>query len=118
MQPLIKGSQQYFKKVIAQSGAPSQTNSLEESIATTNDFMKALGCKTVLRPYKDGASTLSGRSLHPIRAQLPPYQDAAFTQRGIILRSLGVKEWLHKGKTPILLNSLDNKTTLQALKDQ
>ena len=39
MQPLIKGSQQYFKKVIAQSGAPSQMNSVEESISTTNDLM-------------------------------------------------------------------------------
>ena len=28
MLPLIKGSQQYFKKVIAESGSPSQTNSL------------------------------------------------------------------------------------------
>ena len=47
MQPLINGAQQYFRKVIAQSGAPAQTNSLEESIATTNDLMEALGCKTV-----------------------------------------------------------------------
>ena len=50
MQPLIKGSQQYFQKVIAQSGAPSQTNSVEESISTTNDLMEALGCKTVADP--------------------------------------------------------------------
>ena len=44
---LIKGSHQYFKRVIAQSGAPAQMRSPEQAIACTNEVMKALGCKTV-----------------------------------------------------------------------
>ena len=47
MLPLIKGSQKYFKRVIAQSGAPSITVSTEESIGCTNEMMAILGCKTV-----------------------------------------------------------------------
>ena len=45
--PLIKGSHQYFKRVIAQSGSPVFTRSTEEAIACTNELMKKLGCKTV-----------------------------------------------------------------------
>ena len=58
MLPLIKGSQQYFKKVIAQSGAPSQTRSAEEAIACTNDVMEVLGCKTVADLQKVDAKKL------------------------------------------------------------
>ena len=47
MLPLVKGSQQYFKRVIAQSGAPSQTITPEEAIGCTNELMESLGCKTV-----------------------------------------------------------------------
>ena len=74
MQPLVNGSQQYFKKVIAQSGAPSQTNSLEESIATTNDLMEALGCKTVsdlmkldARKLVDTAAAVVALRIFPVR---------------------------------------------------
>ena len=45
--PLIKGANQYIKRVIAQSGAPSITVSTEEAIECTNDVMELLGCKTV-----------------------------------------------------------------------
>lgn len=45
--PLIKGSHEYFQKVIAESGSPVFTRSTEEAIACTNDVMEALGCKTV-----------------------------------------------------------------------
>ena len=45
--PLIKGSHKYFKRVIAQSGAPAQTRNSEQAIACTNEIMKALDCKTV-----------------------------------------------------------------------
>jgi len=58
MLPLIKGAQQYFKKVIAQSGAPSQTRSEEEAIACTDDVMKVLGCKTVADLQKVDAKKL------------------------------------------------------------
>ena len=45
--PLIAGSHQYIKRVIAQSGAPSITVSTEEAIGCTNEVMALLGCKTV-----------------------------------------------------------------------
>ena len=45
--PLIEGSHQYIKRVIAQSGAPSITVSAEEAIECTNEVMELLGCKTV-----------------------------------------------------------------------
>ena len=45
--PLIEGSHKYFKRVIAQSGAPTQTRSAEEAIAITDEMMEVLGCKTV-----------------------------------------------------------------------
>ena len=45
--PLIKGSQKYFKRVIAQSGAPVFTRSTEEAIKCTDELMEILGCKTV-----------------------------------------------------------------------
>ena len=55
--PLIKGSHQYFKRVIAQSGAPAQTRSTEQAIACTNSLMElglysALGIRTM--PERDG----------------------------------------------------------------
>ncbi|MBQ3764324.1 MAG: carboxylesterase family protein [Synergistaceae bacterium] len=45
--PLIEGSHKYFKRVIAQSGSPVLSNTPEQSIEITNEFMAALGCKTV-----------------------------------------------------------------------
>ena len=75
MQPLIKGSQQYFKKVIAQSGAPSQTNSLEEAIATTNDLLEALGCKTVADLMKVDARKLVDTAAEVIALRMFPVRD-------------------------------------------
>ena len=45
--PLIKGSHEYFKRVIAQSGSPCFTRSTEEAVECTNEMMKILECKTV-----------------------------------------------------------------------
>ena len=45
--PLMKDSHKYFKRVIAQSGAPVFTRSVDEAIACTNEVMAQLGCKTV-----------------------------------------------------------------------
>ena len=56
--PLIKGSQQYFKRVIAQSGAPAQTRSAEQAIACTNSLMEKLGCKTVANLQKISAEDI------------------------------------------------------------
>lgn len=75
MQPLIPGSQQYFQKIIAQSGAPCQTNSLEESIETTNDFVKALGCKTVADMMKLDARTLVEEAAKVIALRMFPVRD-------------------------------------------
>ena len=44
---LIKGSHQYFKKAIIQSGSPCYTRTQEEAIACTDELMERLGCKTV-----------------------------------------------------------------------
>ena len=74
-QPLIKGSQQYFKKVIAQSGAPSQMNSVEESISTTNDLMEALGCKTVADLMKVDARTLIDTAAATVALRIFPVRD-------------------------------------------
>ena len=45
--PLVEGSHQYFKRVIAQSGSPAFSRSTEQAINCTNTLMEALGCKTV-----------------------------------------------------------------------
>lgn len=64
MLPLLESSQKYFKKVIAQSGAPVQTNSLEEAIAGTNELMEALGCKTVADLQKVDAQKSPRPAIH------------------------------------------------------
>jgi para-nitrobenzyl esterase len=56
--PLIKGSHRYFKRVIAQSGAPAQTRSAEQAIACTNSLMEKLGCKTVADLQKISAEDI------------------------------------------------------------
>ena len=45
--PLVKGSHEYFKRVISQSGSPVLTRSTEQAIECTNALMDILGCKTV-----------------------------------------------------------------------
>ena len=45
--PLIKGSHQYFKRLIAESGSVNLTRSTEEAIECTNKLLDELGCKTV-----------------------------------------------------------------------
>ena len=45
--PLIKGSHQYFQRVITQSGSPSQARTPEQAIVCTEKVMEVLGCKTV-----------------------------------------------------------------------
>ncbi len=59
MLPLLPGSQQYFQRIIAQSGAPGQTRSTEQGIACTNKLMEALGCKTVAELMKLSAEEIT-----------------------------------------------------------
>ena len=75
MQPLIPGSQQNFKKVIAQSGAPCQTSSREEAIEAANDFIKALGCKTVAEMMKFSADELIAVAGETVALRLFPERD-------------------------------------------
>lgn len=57
--PLIPGSQQYFHRLIAQSGSVNLTRSPEEAIACTEKLMDALGCRTVADLLKvDGEKLL------------------------------------------------------------
>ena len=57
--PLVKGSHKYFKRVIAQSGSPTQTRTPEQAIACTNKLMETLGCKTVADLMKVRAEELA-----------------------------------------------------------
>ena len=52
MLPLIKGAQKYFRRAIAESGAPVFSRSTEEAIQCTDEVMEALGCKTVAELQK------------------------------------------------------------------
>ena len=45
--PLIEGSHKYFRRVIAQSGTPVLSRTVQQSIDDTNEFMSMLGCKSV-----------------------------------------------------------------------
>jgi len=57
--PLIEGSQQYFHRVITQSGAPGQTRTPEQAIVCTDKLMETLGCKTVADLKKVSAEKLA-----------------------------------------------------------
>jgi para-nitrobenzyl esterase len=71
MQPLVPGSQQYFKRLIAESGAVNQTRSTEESIECTNNLMEILGCKTVEDLLKvDGEKLLEASAVNFVH-QIP-----------------------------------------------
>lgn len=62
--PLIKGSHQYFKRLIAESGSINQTRTPEVGIECTNKFMETLGCKTVADLLKvDGEKLLEASSV-------------------------------------------------------
>ena len=77
MLPLVKGSHLYFKRVIAQSGAPSQTIPPEESIGCTNDLMEVLGCKTVADLRRVDAKKLVEASA-VLTVRLFPERDGSF----------------------------------------
>ena len=71
MQPLINGSQAYFKRVIAQSGSPNQTKSVSEGIACANALLEALGCKTVADMQKIDAQKIFEASAVLSMCQFP-----------------------------------------------
>ena len=69
--PLIAGSHEYFKRVIAQSGAPNQTRSTEQAIECTNELLEALGYKTVADLLKIEAQKLLEASAVIFMRQFP-----------------------------------------------
>ena len=72
---LIKGSHQYFKKVIALSGNPGLSTSTEAAIACTNELMEALGCKTVADLKKIDAQKLVSVASELLPLRMAPERD-------------------------------------------
>ena len=78
---LIKGSHQYFKKVIALSGNPGLSTSTEAAIACTNELMDALGCKTVADLKKIDAQKLVGVASELLPLRMAPERDGNLLPR-------------------------------------
>ena len=72
---LIKGSHQYFKKVIALSGNPGLSTSTESAIAATNELLGAVGCKTVADLQKIDAEKLVAVASELLPLRLAPERD-------------------------------------------
>ena len=71
LQPLVPGSQKYFKRIISESGSVNQTRSPEEGIECTNKLMEVLGCKTVADLLKvDGEKLLEASAVNFVH-QMP-----------------------------------------------
>ena len=71
LQPLVPGSQKYFKRLIAESGSVNQTRSPEEAIECTNKLMDVLGCKTVADLLKVSGDKLLEASAINFVHQMP-----------------------------------------------
>ena len=71
LQPLVPGSQKYFKRLIAESGSVNQTRSPEEAIECTNKLMEVLGCKTVADLLKVSGDKLLEASAINFVHQMP-----------------------------------------------
>lgn len=75
--PLISGSQAYFKRLIAESGAVNLTRSTTEAIECTNKLMNELGCKTINDLLKlDGDTLLAASAVNFI--QQAPERDGKY----------------------------------------
>lgn len=75
---LVKGSHQYFNKVIALSGTPGLSRSTEAAIACTNELMEALGCKTVADLQKIDAQKLVSVASELLSLRIAPERDGNF----------------------------------------
>ncbi len=69
--PLIKGSHQYFRRLIAESGSVNLTRSPQEAIECTDRLMEVLGCKTVADLLKVHADKLLEASAVNFLHQFP-----------------------------------------------
>ncbi len=76
--PLVKGSQRYFRRVIAESGSPAMSRSTKESIELTNELMDALSCKTVADLKKIDAGELVKAGGDVILLRGLPERDGSF----------------------------------------
>ena len=74
---LIKGSHQYFNKVISLSGTPGLSRSAEAAKACTDDLMEALGCKTVADLQKLDAETLVSTATEVLPLRIAPERDGS-----------------------------------------
>ncbi len=76
--PLVKGSHQYLKRVIAESGSPAMSRSTEQAIEITNELMDELCCKTVsdLRKLDAGALVKAAGDVFLLRGL--PERDGSF----------------------------------------
>ncbi|MBQ7154605.1 MAG: carboxylesterase family protein [Synergistaceae bacterium] len=75
--PLVEGSHKYFKRVIAQSGTPVLTRTIEQSIADTNEMMDMLGCKTVADLQKVDTEKLLDATA-PFGMRIGPEKDGKY----------------------------------------
>lgn len=78
MLPLIEGSHQYFRRVIAESGSPAMSRSTEQAIAITNELMDVLGCKTVADLQKISAEALVKAAGDVVLLRGLPERDGTF----------------------------------------
>lgn len=76
--PLVEGSHQYFKRVIAESGSPAMSRSTEQAIEITNAFMDALGCETVADLQKIDAEELVKAAGDVVLLRGLPERDGSF----------------------------------------
>ena len=63
--PLVKGSQKYFRRLIAESGSVNLTRTAEEAAKCTDKLMEVLGCRTVADLLKvDGEKLLEASAVN------------------------------------------------------
>ena len=75
---LVKGSHQYFNKVISLSGTPGLSRSAEAAKACTDDLMEALDCKTVAELQNLDAETLVSAATEVLPLRIAPERDGSF----------------------------------------
>ena len=76
--PLVEGSHQYFKRIIAQSGSPVFSRSTEQAIGCTNELMDALGCKTVADLQKVDVAEVLKTSAMLLALRTMPERDGKY----------------------------------------
>ena len=76
--PLIEGSHAYFKRVIAESGSPGFSRSVEQSIECTTELMEELKCKTVADLQKVDVQTMVFAAEELISMRMAPERDGRY----------------------------------------